>query len=96
MRASGASAWAVAGQFIGESLILGWLSRLLAMPLCLPAGRLIIDILARVMNLELIYQMSPPGFLYWLVIVTILAVVASGFPAQKAAQTSVRESLAYV
>jgi ABC-type lipoprotein release transport system permease subunit len=56
---------------------------------------MVINTLAQVMNIELIYQVSPSGFLYWLVIVTILAMIASWFPAQKAAQTSVRESLAY-
>jgi putative ABC transport system permease protein len=95
MRAIGASAWAVAGQFMGEGLILAWLSWLLAIPLSIPVGRMVINTLAQVMNIELIYQVSPSGFLYWLVIVTILAVIASWFPAQKAAQTSVRESLAY-
>lgn len=95
MRAIGASAWAVAGQFLGEGLILAWLSWLLAIPLSIPVGRMVINTLAQVMNIELIYQVSPIGFLYWLVIVTILAVIASWFPAQKAAQTSVRESLAY-
>lgn len=95
MRAIGASAWAIAGQFMGEGLILAWLSWLLAIPLSIPVGRMVINTLAQVMNIELIYQVSPSGFLYWLVIVTILAVIASWFPAQKAAQTSVRESLAY-
>lgn len=95
MRAIGASAWAVAGQFMGEGLILAWLSWLLAIPLSIPVGRMVINTLAQVMNIELIYQVSPSGLLYWLVIVTILAVIASWFPAQKAAQTSVRESLAY-
>lgn len=96
MRAIGASAWAVAGQFVGEGLLLGWLSWLLAIPLSLPAGLLVINTLARVLRIELIYQVSPVGFAYWLAIITVLAVVASWFPAQKAAQTSVRESLAYV
>jgi putative ABC transport system permease protein len=96
MRAIGASAWAVAGQFIGEGLILGWLSWLLAVPLSIPVGRLVIDILAQVMNIELVYQVSQPGFLYWLGIVTVLAVIASWFPAQRAAQASVRQSLAYI
>jgi putative ABC transport system permease protein len=96
MRAIGASGWAVAGQFVGEGLLLGWLSWLLAVPLSLPAGLLIINTLGQVLRIELIYQVSSLGFGYWLVIITVLAVIASWFPAQKAAQTSVRESLAYV
>jgi putative ABC transport system permease protein len=96
MRAIGASALTVAGQFVGEGLILSWLSWLIAIPLSIPAAQLLIDILSTLINTELVYQFSSLGVLYWLVIVTILAIIASWFPAQKAAQTSVRESLAYV
>jgi putative ABC transport system permease protein len=96
MRAIGASGWVVAAQFVGEGLILGWLSWLLAIPLSLPAGQLTIKALSGVLKIELVYQISATGVWSWLIIITILAVIASWFPAQKAAQTSVRESLAYV
>jgi putative ABC transport system permease protein len=96
MRAIGASSLTVAIQFVGEGLILGWLSWLIAIPLSLPISRLVIYNLSRLMNIELIYQHAMTGVIYWLVIVTVLAFMASWFPAQKAAQTSVRESLAYV
>ncbi len=96
MRAIGASAGVIAGQFVGEGLILGWLSWLLAIPLSFPAGLLIVRTLSAVLSIELVYQISRTGVWYWLVIITVLAVIASWFPAQKAAQTSVRESLAYV
>jgi putative ABC transport system permease protein len=96
MRAIGASAPAVAGQFVGEGLILGWLSWLLAIPLSLPVSWLVINQLSSLMNVELVYQFSGAGVMIWLVIITVLAIIASWFPAQKAAQTSVRESLAYV
>ncbi len=96
MRAIGASSGVVAGQFVGEGLILGWLSWLLAIPLSFPAGLLVVKTLSAVLNIELVYQVSGAGVWYWLVIITILAVIASWFPAQKAAQTSVRESLAYI
>jgi ABC-type antimicrobial peptide transport system permease subunit len=85
----------ITGLFIGEGLILGWLSWLIAIPLSIPAGQLIINTLSQLINIELISQFSMMGMLYWLVIVTVLAIVASWSPAQKAAQTSVRESLAY-
>jgi 3-methyladenine DNA glycosylase/8-oxoguanine DNA glycosylase len=38
MRAIGASSGAIARLFVGEGLLLGWLSWLLAMPLSIPAG----------------------------------------------------------
>jgi putative ABC transport system permease protein len=96
MRAIGASSGAIAGQSVGEGLILGWLSWLLAIPLGFPAGLLIVRTLSAVLSIELVYQVSWAGIWYWLIIITILAVIASWFPAQKAAQTRVRESLAYV
>lgn len=96
MRAIGASAMVIAGQFVGEGLILGWLSWLIAIPLSVPVGQLIISMLSQLMNIELVYQFSRPGVLYWFAIISVLAIIASWFPAQKAAQTSVRESLAYI
>ncbi len=96
MRAIGASALAVGGQFIGEGLILGWLSWLIAWPLSVPVGQLLVKMLSGLLNIELVYRQSAAGVLYWFVIVGVLAVLASWLPAQKAAQTSVRESLAYV
>ena len=95
MRAIGASNLVVAGQFVGEGLILGWLSWLIAIPVSLPVGYGVIKMLSQLVNIELIYKPSAEGFVYWLVIVTVLAFIASWFPAQKAAQTSVRESLSY-
>jgi putative ABC transport system permease protein len=96
MRAIGAPALAVAGQFVGEGLILGWISWLIAIPLSIPAAQLLIKFLSILVNTELAFQFSGAGVLYWLAIMTVLAIIASWFPAQKAAQTSVRESLAYV
>lgn len=96
MRAIGASSGVVAGQFVGEGLILGWLSWLLAIPLSFPAGLMVVNTLSAVLSIELVYQVSWIGIWYWLIIITVLAVVASWFPARKAAQTRVRESLAYI
>jgi putative ABC transport system permease protein len=95
MRAIGASTLTVAGQFVGEGLILGWLSWLIAIPVSIPVGQLVISLLSRLLNIELIYQFSETGIIYWFIIITILAAIASWFPANKAAQTSVRESLMY-
>lgn len=95
MRAIGASGAAILGQFIGEGLILGWLSWLFAIPLSWPAGKLVAATLSELLNVELIYQFSIMGVVYWFGIITVLAAIASWFPANKAAQTSVRESLMY-
>ena len=95
MRAIGASSGSISGLFIGEGLILGWLSWLIAAPLSVPAGQLMLGGLAGALNLGLVYHYTPRGAILWLVIITILSVVASYFPARGATRISVRESLAY-
>ena len=95
LRAIGASSAAVGGQFIGEGLILGWLSWLIAWPLSIPAGQLMVSGLSSALGSQLVYRYTPTGPLIWLGIITVLAVAASGLPARAASRVSVRESLAY-
>jgi putative ABC transport system permease protein len=95
MRAIGASSASIAGLFVGEGLILGWLSWLIAVPLSLPAGQLMTKALGAAVGAELVYQYTPTGALLWLIIVTVFSVVASYFPSRGATRISVRESLAY-
>jgi putative ABC transport system permease protein len=95
MRAIGASSWSIARLFIGEGLILGLLSWLIALPLSLPAGYLMTQALGAALNSEIVYHYTPAGALYWLAIITVLSIAASWIPAQGATQVSVQESLAY-
>ena len=95
LRAIGASSLAVGGQFIGEGLILGWLSWLIAWPLSIPAGQAIVSGLSAALGAQLVYQYTPTGPLIWLGFITLIAVAASGLPARAASRISVRESLAY-
>ncbi len=94
MRAIGASSWDIARLFIGEGLILGWLSWLIAFPLSIPAGRLMTEALSAVLG-EIVFQYTPQGALLWLGIITVLSVLASWLPARRAARLSVREALSY-
>lgn len=95
LRAIGASNLHIMQIFVGEGLLLAWLSWLIAWPLSIPAGRLMVGGLQAIIGDELSYATSPMGALYWLGIVTVLAVAASWFPARSATRVSVRESLAY-
>ncbi len=95
MRAIGASSRSIAGLFIGEGLLLGLLSWLIALPLSLPAGYLMTRALGAAINGEIVFHYTPTGAGYWLVIITVLAIAASWLPAQGATRVSVRESLAY-
>ena len=95
MRAIGASSWTIARLFIGEGLILGWLSWLIALPLSMPAGRVMVQALGAAFNLDIVYKYTPNGAILWLIIITILSIIASWLPARSATRISVRESLAY-
>jgi putative ABC transport system permease protein len=96
MRSIGASSWRVINLSIGEGVLLGWLSWLIALPLSIPAAYLLATQgLSFALNQQLSYRFTPGGALLWLVIITILAVIASSFPARSAAKVSVRESLTY-
>jgi putative ABC transport system permease protein len=95
MRAIGASSVSIAGMFIGEGVLLGWLSWLIAAVLSIPAAYGFTQVLAEAADNDIIFKYSPAGALYWMAIVTVLSIIASWFPAHRATQISVRESLAY-
>jgi putative ABC transport system permease protein len=95
MRAIGASSWAIARLFIGEGLILGWLSWLIALPFTIPAGQLMVKGLGAALGGEMVFKYTPTGAILWLIIITILSTIASLLPARNALRVSVRESLAY-
>ncbi len=95
LRAVGATSGVIAGLFVGEGLILGWLSWLIALPLSMPASRLMVEGLSSALRTNLVYQQTPAGALLWLAIITVLSVVAALLPARAATRISVRDSLAY-
>lgn len=95
MRAIGASSGHVARLFIGEGLILGLLSWLVAFPLSIPAATAFTQMLASSLDTVFVSQYALTGALYWLAIITLLSIAASWLPARSATQISVQESLAY-
>ncbi|MDM8527805.1 ABC transporter permease [Anaerolineales bacterium HSG24] len=95
MRAVGASSGSIARIFIGEGLLLGWLSWVIAAMFSVPAGRLMTDALGSALSSQLVYIYKPTGALYWLIIITILSIIASWLPARRATRISVRDSLTY-
>jgi ABC-type lipoprotein release transport system permease subunit len=53
------------------------------------------EVLSATLGGEIVYHYTSQGAVMWLVIITILAILASGLPARRATKLSVRESLAY-
>jgi putative ABC transport system permease protein len=95
MRAVGASSLDVALIFIGEGLLLGIASWVVAVPLSYVGGKLFVDALGAVFGLPFLYRYPMDGAMIWMGVIIVLSVVASWLPARRATQISVRESLAY-
>jgi putative ABC transport system permease protein len=95
MRAIGASSWTIFRMFIGEGLILGWLSWLIALPVANPAAQLMVQALGSAFQVDLVFSQSYTGAILWFFIITVLSILASWLPANGATRVSVRESLAY-
>ncbi|MDY7076623.1 MAG: hypothetical protein SXV54_06815 [Chloroflexota bacterium] len=66
-----------------------------ALPLSIPAGKLMAQGLSTAVNIDLVCKFTPIGAPIWLGIITVLSIAASWFSARSATRISVRESLAY-
>lgn len=95
MRAVGASSRNVGFVFIGEGLMLGLTSWLLALPIGLSVGPMFVLSLGEVIEFPAEYYPATHAIWMWLGIVVLLSVVASWIPARRATRISVNESLAY-
>ncbi len=95
MRAVGASSRDVGAIFVGEGLMLGLFSWVVAVPLSMLAGRPFVQAIGQVIDFPGRYQPAISGLWIWLTIVVVLSLVASWLPAKRATQISVNESLAY-
>jgi len=96
LRAIGASNGAVLQVVIVEGVLIGMLSWAIGALLALPVGKVIANAIGKVtLNADVSYTVSIAGIFLWLAIVTVISAVASFFPAQQAADLSVREVLAY-
>jgi putative ABC transport system permease protein len=96
MRAIGATSTAILGVFVGEGVLVGVLSWLLAAPLSYPGARVLSNAVgAAWMKISLDFSYSMGGLVLWLAIVAVLSALASLWPALRATRVSVWEALAY-
>ncbi len=96
LRAIGASNGAVQRIVVTEGIIIGALSWALAMIVAVPLAKVISDSVGMAFfQTPLSFSFSISGALIWLVLVTIIAAIASLLPAYNATRLTVREVLAY-
>jgi putative ABC transport system permease protein len=96
MRAIGASDGSVLKIVIVEGVLIGLLSWLLGAAFAVPLSRLLSDAVGiSIFQAKLSYTFSLEGVGLWLVVVIVLAILASLLPARNASRVTVREVLAY-
>jgi putative ABC transport system permease protein len=96
MRAIGASNGVLRRMMILEGVLIGMLSWLVSVALAVPLGNAMASIIGRAMlETPVDFAISVPGALLWLLLVTVIAAIASAVPAQNASRLTVREVLAY-
>ena len=96
MRAVGATSGKILTIVVIEGVMVGVLSWLIAVPLSYPGARAFSDLIGNtIFELPLDFNFSLFGLVSWLIIIVVLSALASLWPAIRATQVSVRESLAY-
>jgi len=96
MRSIGATSFAIVRIFVGEGMLLGTLSWLLAVPLAYPCAQAFSDLIGNeLLNIPFDFRYSTTGAMLWLAIVLTLSALASLWPAVRATRVSVREALTY-
>ncbi len=96
MRAIGASNRSVRRIFIIEGIIIGILSWLVGAVLAYPVSKVLSNLIGdQFLNSPLVYTFSLTGAVIWLVVIIILATIASFLPAWNASRITVREVLSY-
>lgn len=96
MRAIGASNWSVMKLFLGEGLVIGLVSWVLAAPLAWPISQFLCTRLGMVLiQTPLHIDFSLVGLLFSLAFIMLVATGATFFPARNATRLSVREILTY-
>lgn len=96
MRAIGARDRAVLLVFLAEGLLIGLLAWLVGATISLPISKILADALGEAfLQRPLAFTPAVDGLVTWLVVVAILATIASLLPAWRASRLAVREVLAY-
>jgi putative ABC transport system permease protein len=96
MRAIGASNRILMKMVMVEGIIIGLISWLLGSLLAFPISKVMADSITQaIFDSASSFGFTYTGFVIWLVVVSILSILASVMPARNAARLTIREVLAY-
>jgi putative ABC transport system permease protein len=96
MRSIGASNGSIVFMVVFEGALIGVISWMLGVLLSLPISSAVSSLVGvTFLTVPMKLVIAPEGFIYWLVIVSVISAVASLLPALNAARLTVRDVLAY-
>jgi putative ABC transport system permease protein len=96
MRAIGAENGVIFQLVVVEGMVVGLLSWALSIVVAIPITQMLDNRLGNsLLTLPLVYTLSGAGIIIWLVVVLVLAAIASSLPARNAVRLTVRDVLAY-
>jgi putative ABC transport system permease protein len=96
MRAIGAENGAIFQMVVVEGMLVGLISWALSIAVAIPITQLLDNRLGNsLLTVPLVYTLSGAGIVIWLVVVLVLAAIASSLPARNAVRLTVRDVLAY-
>ncbi len=97
MRTIGGQSMTVLRNIISEGIFIGILSWFIAIVLSLPLSAFVGNLIGTLaFRLPLPLVLSPSAMLLWLGLIVVGAIAASSYPAWKASQLTIRETLAHV
>jgi putative ABC transport system permease protein len=96
LRSIGASNGAIIQLVLVEGLTIGFISCILSSLLAFPISRgLWAAVSFSLFGTDSNFVLNPNGFLLWMLVITVLTILASVMPAMNAARMTIREALAY-
>lgn len=97
MRTIGGKSGTIVRNVIAEGLLIGFMSGIIAVALSLPLSYAIGDLVGNLsFRTPLPLVLSPAAVIGWLIIITLGSAAASAYPARKASQLTIRETLAHI
>jgi putative ABC transport system permease protein len=96
LRSLGARARLIRGMVIKEGILIGWTSCLLGALVSIPLGKALGNELGRaLLSIDLDIRFSVLGFVFWVLLATIVGMTGALAPARRTARITIREAIAY-
>jgi putative ABC transport system permease protein len=96
LRSLGARARVIRGMVIKEGVLIGWTSCLIGALVSIPLGKALgSELGSALLSIDLDVRFPVFGFVFWVLLATILGIIGALAPSFRAARITIREAIAY-